>query len=168
MVALIRRIRAGVLWAIVGAALGGSVVVGVRQWTAFRPPLAEDGFRLDAAVSGIDFSRAARTLILAIRQDCPACSASMPFYRRLTQRATTDVQVVVAVPPQDVEIEGYLSAHGVDPDAVVRRSRETLPVSATPTLLLVNAAGFVEHFWIGLLSPAAEEDLLTGLVGEAP
>lgn len=92
----------------------------------------------------------------------------MPFYRELTGRADSDVRVVVAVPPRDVEIERYLSAHGVEPDAVVHRVADTLPVSATPTLLLVNAAGFVEHFWIGVLSSAAEQDLLTGLFGGSP
>ena len=149
--------------AVAGVVLAVGVAVGIREGQSSRP--AEDGFRLDAAVTGIDFGAAPRTLILAIQQDCPACAASMPFYRRLTDRVTTDVQVVVAAGLGDVEIERYLSAYGIEPDAVVRRSSDTLPVSVTPTLLLVDATGLVEHFWVGLLSAPAEQDLLTGLFG---
>lgn len=150
---------------LVGVVLAAGLIIGIRHGDSRSVGNARNGFRLDSAAIGVDFGAARRTLILAIQQDCPACAASMPFYRRLTGRATSDVRVVVAAPPGDVQIEQYLSAHGVEPDAVVHQGSDTLPVSVTPTLLLVDAAGFVEHFWIGVLSSAAREDLLKGVFG---
>ena len=67
------------------------VGVGIFHGAASRSPevanVAESGFRLDATAIGVDFRAARRTLILAIQEDCPACAASMPFYRQLTERA---------------------------------------------------------------------------------
>lgn len=168
MVEMTRRGMRREMLVAVGVVLAAAMVVGIRHGATPQPAgVARSVFRLDGTAAGMDFSAARRTLVVAIRQDCPACAASMPFYRRLTDRAASDVRVVVAAPPGDVEIERYLAAHGVKADAVVRRTADTLPVSATPTLLLVDAAGFVEHFWVGVLSPAAEEDLLTGVFGSS-
>lgn len=152
----------------IGVVSAVALMIASHHWNSRSVGDARTAFRLDAASIGIEFGAARRTLILAIQQDCPACTASMAFYRQLTDRATSDVRVVVAAPRENVQINEYLSTHGVEPDVVVHQASDTLPVSVTPTLLLVDAAGFVEHFWVGVLSSDAEEDLLTGLFGGSP
>ena len=125
-------------------------------------------FRLDPTTTGIEFAAASHTLVLVVQQECPACAASMPFYRRITDRVDGDVQVVVAAPARNVGIRDYLGAHGVEPDSIVLLGPEgngALPVSMTPTLLLTDSSGRVLHAWVGKLSGETEEDLLVGLFG---
>ena len=129
-------------------------------------PEARSEFGLDPTKTGIEFAAASYTLILVVQQECPTCAASMPFYRRITDRANGDVQVVVAAPARNVGIRRYLGAHGVEPDSIVLlgpEGNEALPVSMTPTLLLTDSSGRVLHAWVGKLSREAEEDLLVGL-----
>lgn len=87
----------------------------------------------------------------------------MSFYRRVAASATTDVQVVVAAPPDDTGIHERLEAESLEPDALVIVERGVLPVSGTPTLLLVDNEGLVTHAWIGRLDADGEADVLNVL-----
>lgn len=145
------------------------VIAAVLLWTACPPRAAPREYRLDASITGIQFEAAGHTLILVVQQECPACGLSMPFYQRLTEQSTPDVQVVVAAPERNVDIEGYLRRHGVNPDAIVLlgpEGAEALPVSVTPTLLLADSRGVVQHAWVGMMSRDAQEDLVNVLFGE--
>lgn len=53
----------------------------------------------------------------------------------------------------------------IDPDAVVFVEGGVLPVSGTPTLLLVDSEGLVTHAWIGLLDAGREADVIEALFG---
>lgn len=153
-----------VLTIIVG--LAALIVIGARFVT---PPASSveiaDNVRLDAEATGIDFSVESKTLLMVLRSDCGFCQESMPFYRRLLERDTSNVQVIVAAPPYDAGIGDYLASEEVNPDSVVFVNAGVLPVSGTPTLLVVDAEGLVTHAWVGLLNADREEEVFNALFG---
>lgn len=141
------------------------VVIGVRYLSpAPTTQPAAVGVRLEASV-GIDFAAGSRTVILFLQASCPFCRESAPFYRRLLTRRTTDVRVVVAAPAVDAGLRAYLVLQAIEPDAVVYVERDELPVSATPTLLVVGPDGVVTNSWIGLLDAEQEADVLNAVFG---
>ncbi len=67
--------------------------------------------------------------------------------------------VGVCLESQDT-CEAYFKRHAVALDTTVGVSPDTLMVTGTPTLLLVNPSGKVAAIWRGLLTPAAERAVL--------
>lgn len=125
-------------------------------------PEMSDPLQIDAS-AGIHFDLAQRTLILVLQSDCPFCQQSLPFYERLARRDRTGVQVVVAAPLGDDEIENQVSS--IEPDSVVLVAPASLPVSSTPTLLLVDKEGLVKSVWVGLLDPERQEEVVQTVFG---
>ena len=82
----------------------GVVVLGVLGIRYLAPVPAPTPVRLDASV-GVDFAAGAPTLIMALSEDCVFCRESMPFYRRLLEQDTDTVQIVVAGPANEPDIE---------------------------------------------------------------
>ena len=115
------------------------------------------GQRIDGA--GLDLAPYP-TLIMALRSDCGFCQESMPFYRRLLARDRAGVRIIVAAPPADTGIADYLASESVNPDTVAFVEPDAVPVSGTPTLLLVDGEGLVTHAWIGLLNAEREAEVL--------
>ncbi len=110
------------------------------------------------------------TLVLALRNVCHFCEASMPFYRKLAQLE------------QSSQLSAHLIAVFPDDPAVVRKVVETqqlavevLPlfelgqvkVQATPTLMLVDEQGRVSKVWMGQL-PATEEAEVIAAISKPP
>ena len=145
----------------------GLVVLTIVGGRFFTPASTADSVadvRLDGVVE-IDFSAGSQTLIMALRSDCRYCNESKPFYRRLVDRDAPDLQIVVAAPTGDTGIGDYLTSGAIEPDAVLFVELGVLPVSGTPTLLLVGSDGLVTHSWIGLLDAKREAELLRVLFG---
>ena len=147
----------------------GVVVLGILGVRYLSPSMqVEEGSLVDVRLSesiGIDFNAAASTLVMVLSQDCVFCSESMPFYRRLLNQDTSDVQIVVAAPPHETGIADYLASEGVMPDSLVFAGSDVLPVRGTPTLLYVNGEGSVTHVWIGLLSAQRETEVIETVFG---
>ena len=140
------------------------VIVG-RSLPPEVPTLDVVEQHLDPSIVDVDFATAEATLIMVLRSDCPYCQESMPFYRRLLERNTADLQVVVAAPTRDTGINDYLASEGVNPDSVVLVEEGALPVPGTPTLLLVDGEGLVTHAWIRLLNAEREEEVIEAVLG---
>ena len=147
--------------AVAVAAIAVLVVMAVagRLFPSPAEPPSSIGAVLSASI-GIDFSGRQQTLILFLQSDCPYCHESLPFYQRLLAPDRTDVQIVVAAPASDARIRAYLIMQGIKPDAVIYVERSDLPVSATPTLLVVDSDGAITHSWIGLLDAEREAEVL--------
>ena len=136
-----------------------------RAWNAAHPPVTPvDPYRVVTAELresvDVDFSAAARTLLVALQRPCRYCDDSVPFYRRLATRAAgrDDVRIVVVAPPRNPEIGDYLASRGFEPDAVVLADR--FPARGTPSLLAVDAEGSLTHMWAGLLDTGQEAEVL--------
>ncbi len=121
-----------------------------------------------ATISGIDWSRHRRTLVLALNSGCHYCQDSVPFYQRLAQAQQPsggDVDIV-AVFPNDAEAVRQLAKdEGLVIHSVPEVPLEKLGIVGFPTLLLVDSAGRVERSWVGLLTPRQELEVLSVVSG---
>ena len=139
----------------------GLAIVAVLAGRFFDRPEPLTPGQIDGAAVGVDFTAASRTLMMVVQSDCRYCEQSKPFYERLPRSG--DLQVIIAAPPGDLGIDSYREL--VRPDDIVFVGPGELPVSATPTLLLVNGEGVVESAWIGLLNGQREAEVIEALSG---
>ncbi len=121
------------------------------------------GTSLKNQLSGLDWSKNGRTLVLAISTTCHFCKDSEPFYRRIRQEVGVGVKMVAVLPQPQAEAEQYLNTAGVKVDQVKQLSLETIGVRGTPTMLLVDDKGVVIRVWAGRL-PSGEEDQVLGVL----
>ena len=115
---------------------------------------------------GYNWSHQQGTLILAIRKGCHFCENSLPFYKRLStlhEDKNLQVHVMVVMPDDKTSAESLLRSAGVSVDGVFDMPLSSLHVSATPTILLVNAKGRVDKAWVGQLSQEGEGDVISHL-----
>lgn len=151
---------------LVGIALLVALPTSLLREDPLSPNLLEAsvvGERIDP-LGEVDFSTTTRSLVMVLQSDCVFCQESMPFYRRLVAADRSDAQIVVVAPPRDAGIIGdYLASEGVTPDSVVFVGSGVLPISGTPTLLLVDRDGVVTNAWIGLLSEEREAEVTDAL-----
>ena len=66
--------------------------------------------------------------------------------------------VVVSTDPENTGLEN-LARHKVNVDRILSTPAGT----ATPTLVLVDEKGIVQKTWLGRLTPAAEQEVVTAL-----
>lgn len=119
----------------------------------------------------VDFAKARRTLVIGIRQGCPFCARSMPFYRELFRTrglSAEKIQIVVAVPERDEGIERYLASEGIQPDAILRLARSHLSIRVVPTLAVAGSDGVTISTFTGELAPAEENAVKSRLFGHRP
>jgi hypothetical protein len=115
-------------------------------------------------LSGVEWNNSRRTIVLALSTHCHFCTASGDFYKRLQEAASAHGVPIVAVLPQPTdEGRSYLENLGVPITTVKQAPLDSLGVSATPTLMLVNSEGVVTESWIGQLSPRIEKEFLAKL-----
>ena len=116
-----------------------------------------------ATLPGLDWSLHRHTLVLALNTGCHFCEESVPFYQKLglAQRPNRSDLDIVAVFPNGPELVGPFTARDdLSLRTVPGIPLEKLGVHATPTLILVDHEGRVEHVWIGVLTARQETDLL--------
>ena len=118
------------------------------------------GFKEGSIVVGtrnLRFSAASRTLIIATSSHCRYCQQSMPFFRRLTDKAQSSGVRVLAVALEDTSTNrSFLLQNGLHVDDVAAVSEIKVDIRATPTLILVNSRGAVVASWVGAIAPDKE------------
>jgi hypothetical protein len=113
---------------------------------------------------GIEWARAQKTVVLAIRAGCGHCEASMKFYRTLATTSRNNSIPILAVSPDDVkETRRILSAADVEVAGIVHAPLWVFGVSATPTLAVVDAGGVIVQLFVGELTARQESHLLSSL-----
>jgi hypothetical protein len=127
--------------------------------SAARPQLAK-GTSLKGSLPGVDWGRNGRTLVLAISTGCHFCTDSAPFFQRLSKERPPSTKLLAVLPQRVEESRKYLEQEGVLVDDVKQVPLDSIEVSGTPTLLLVDKAGTVAGVWVGKLEPRQEEDVL--------
>jgi F plasmid transfer operon protein TraF len=123
--------------------------------SASTPPQFATGSRAPT-LENIDYRRYKHTIVTFVRSSCKFCTESMPLYQRIARATASDVQFIVASAEPISVTNEYLRTHGVVAGKVVR-VEQTGP---TPTMLLVNRAGIIEHTWVGLLDADREQTFL--------
>ncbi|HEX8070987.1 MAG TPA: hypothetical protein VF546_13610 [Pyrinomonadaceae bacterium] len=149
-------------------------VVLVKNYLLHNPPLNNSpapqgvetrvGERL--ALSGVEWSKNGRTLLLALSTTCHFCSDSAPFYRQLIKERG-GVHLVAVLPQPVAEGQKYLDRLGLSVDEVKQAPLASLGVSGTPTLFLIDNNGTVLNTWFGQL-PAEQETAVLEQVRHAP
>jgi len=115
-------------------------------------------------IQGIDWKKNKKTLMLYISTKCHFCTESAPFYQRLVKEHSSKDVNFMAVLPQSVD-EGkvYLKGLGANIENVYNAQLNSIGVTATPTLLLVDENGVVSDMWRGKLSDDREKEVITKL-----
>jgi len=93
-----------------------------------------------------------KTVVLALHVGCRFCTASAPFYQRLTGYANAhQVNVLALLPDPKEESNQYIQHLGLTISAVPQVSFQKIDVRGTPTLFVVDSRGIVEKVWQGQL-----------------
>jgi len=116
-------------------------------------------------LSGVDWQKNGKTLLLALSTTCHFCTQSGPFYQRIVKEHG-NAQLVALVPQAVNEGRDYLKKLDVGIDDVRQVSLDSLGLSGTPTLVLVDSSGSVTDVWIGALSPNKENEVISRLQTE--
>jgi thioredoxin-related protein len=120
------------------------------------------GNRLE--VQPVNWGSNTKNIVLVLSTTCKYCQASAGFYQRLTRECEGRHIRTIALFPQSVEqARSYLESEDVRVTEVWQAQPEKLNVQGTPTVLLVDNNGVVQHVWLGKLPASQEKDLLAAL-----
>jgi hypothetical protein len=120
------------------------------------------------ALAGLKMDARSRLLVLAVKDTCRYCTASMPFYQRLVQTVHDQGSVVrlVGVCPTGDSCADYFKQHAVPIEETIGVTAGAIKIVGTPTVIHVTG-GKVTSVWTGQLSPAREEEVLAAIASAA-
>ncbi len=148
------------------------VVLGTFAWKYFTPkPQIQLQVGLQkgttfAQLPGIDYSKAPKTLLIALSSKCDHCSESLPFYKQITfeQRKNINASHIVAIfPESQSEVEQFAGQEELNLDTVAGVDFYALNLVATPTVILIDNSGKIIDFWIGKLSKNVEQEIIKAI-----
>jgi peroxiredoxin len=147
--------------------IGLLAIAVTRYWPAEQAKKeahAKEGFLAEGTPDPFALARSepARPLLpVFISSDCHVCTDSLPFYKRLADRAArssgkTEL-IFVSMEPEE-HVSAYLRAAGI---ANVRIASVGRPpgISGTPSILMLDGAGRVQRSWAGRLGRQQERDI---------
>lgn len=112
----------------------------------------------------VNWSEQPKTLILALETSCRFCNESAPFYKHLIASVNNKNVKLIAVLPTDIEESRmHLNKLGLSDLEVKQADLDSLRVSGTPTLLLVNDKGEVTNYWVGKLPQNKQAEVINKL-----
>jgi hypothetical protein len=125
---------------------------------------AGGGYRVGdrvAEITGVDFVKNQATLLVVVKDACPACAASMDFYKRLASSPRRAKLVVLSQGPPDA-LGRLLDTHEFEPDQALSTDAR-LRIDGTPTLYLVDRDRTVIQAWVGQLPTRQEHDVIRAI-----
>jgi hypothetical protein len=158
--------------AIVVAAVLLCVVLVKNQFAEGSParpagprPASNNVLRLGEKVglADVDWQKNGQTLLLVLSTTCHYCSESTAFYQQLIKARNSGSRIIAALPQPVNESQDYLKGHGVSVDDVKQVDLDSIGVSGTPTLILVDDDGVVKGLWVGKLPKADEAKVISRL-----
>ena len=117
------------------------------------------------SLPGIDWTKSDRTLLLALSTTCHFCTESAPFYQNLQSHKPANLRLIAVFPQSVEDSESYLEKLGVVVSEVVQAQLNSLNVSGTPTLILIDKEGIVQNSWVGKLSNDEAEKVINQING---
>jgi thiol-disulfide isomerase/thioredoxin len=115
-------------------------------------------------LENVDFSTQPKTVVLALQTTCHFCNESAPFYKRLLDETKgKNIKFVAVFPTKTEDSEKHLKELGITGFEVKQAPISAIDASGTPTLILTNAKGEVEKFWIGKLPAEKESEVINQL-----
>jgi thioredoxin-related protein len=116
-------------------------------------------------LTGIDWQKNGRTLLMALSTTCHFCTESGPFYRRISQKRG-DTSLVALFPQEVGESQQYLRGLGIEVNEIRQAAFGDIGLRGTPTLILVDERGRVVNTWVGVLRPETENEVFSQLRSE--
>jgi hypothetical protein len=135
------------------------VVVGRNELTRHKPRVTSPDALTGKTISlpGVHFPQARNSFVLVLSTGCHFCQASLPFYRELASKSQGQLDMLAVFPQPQTEAQAFLQNASVTTTQVISASLDSVGVSATPTLLLVDGTGKVQAAWIGLLDEKRQQ-----------
>jgi thioredoxin-related protein len=128
------------------------------------PPNRAPAVGMAVPLENVNWKDNKKTLVLYISATCRYCTESVPFYQRLIkENIKNGVKVIAVLPQESNEAKEYLASKNVDITQIYKASFGSIGVTATPTLLLVDASGVITDSWRGKLPPDKEEEVISKL-----
>lgn len=150
--------------ALIVACIAFVVVLVHREWPSPRLGSAHSLQGATVNLAALTPTRSKRNLVLFISETCHFCEKEMPFYRTLRQKLPSDVSVIAVFPQNQPAPAKFLAAHAVRVDHIASSdSLGAIGVVATPTLLLVDGRGKVEHAWVGAQPDAQHRQIVASV-----
>jgi peroxiredoxin len=120
------------------------------------------------SLSGVDWGRGDKTLLMVLSTNCRYCTESVPFYQRLAQQKALrkNARLIAILPQSHGEAEKYLNDHGISVDEVRQPAPGAAYARSTPTLIIVDKTGSVAGSWVGKLPPEKEAEVMRHFLGE--
>lgn len=116
------------------------------------------------AIADVDFSKSSKTVFLVLSKDCHFCSESAEFYKKLVAETKgSNVNIIAILPQEKKESEEYLNGLGIQGIEIRQSQLNSLDVSGTPTILVLDNNGVVSNFWVGKLPPNEEKEVFAKL-----
>jgi hypothetical protein len=143
-------------------------VVLVKQFLLPPPQGLGKGTSLKSSLAGVDWTKNRRTLVLAISTGCHFCSESGPFFQKIANQRDAGVKLLAVLPQPVAQGRAYLDGLGVHVDDVLQAPLNSIGVTGTPTILLVDRTGKVLDVWVGELPPEREQQVLGAVKKNAP
>ncbi len=121
-------------------------------------------------VPSVDWGRASRHLVFAVRRTCPACQEAIEQYRRLTREAKSQEPawlVTFISSDRNEDLVGWLEENQVAADEVIGGiDMRKAGFRATPTVLTATHRGAVADLIVGSMSGDDEARLVSRLRGQ--
>jgi hypothetical protein len=161
---LSKRIEVGANLAIIAVAILLGLVL-VKNYLLAKPQptdvvgSSEETKDKRISLPDVDWSKNGQTIVLAVSSTCHFCTESGAFYQQLA-KAHGRTRFVAVLPQPIDQGERYLERLGVAVDDVRQSSLNSINVSGTPTIMLVNSEGVVTDTWVGKLQAQQEAEVL--------
>ena len=160
---IVNRLEVAVNVALLCAFLAVAALAVKRFWTP-QQGISEPTVGTKLSLQNADWGASDKSLVLVLSVGCHYCSESAEFYKRLLPVAQSARMRILAVLPQPLsESRAYLDNLGVSVPDVRQSSLQSVDVSGTPSLLLVDRSGRIEKAWVGKLGPEQEKQVLARL-----
>lgn len=116
-----------------------------------------------AEIPGMNWDQTEQTLLLALQPQCKFCTESAPFYQKLATKHSekTSFKLVAVSPVPVASTQQYLASLGVSIPEVKQATLQSLGLTGTPSLVLVDKTGIVKNFWLGKLRGETESEVLS-------
>jgi hypothetical protein len=144
------------------AAVALVVFLGHQEWIRHNSPSMATARSLEGKtihLPGVQFAAQSRTLVMAISTQCHFCRDSEPFYKELAEKSAGRVKLIAVLPQPHGEAEQYVHRAIAPSIQVVSTPLDSLGVTGTPTLLLVDGSGRVQKAWVGKLDGPSQQQV---------
>lgn len=144
---------------LVGRQFMKDVLVANEQPSARSDGSSAPAVGSHARVPGVDFSAHQKTIIAVMSVGCGLTSVGSDLFRQAVALAQRDTAVDMVAVFQEAPDRGkaYLDSLGLPSPEIKQAVLSTVPAAITPTLMIVDSKGVVEHAWAGRLADSSAE-----------